>query len=308
MKKIFKYLPIILGLVMVMSSCGDDDETQPATAAASPSLNISVNGTADQSTYTVDPNASITIAITANKVTTERDLDVIRIDQNGANALASGTSFEFNSATEMYDFTSNADVTIKNDDDEIFNVTGVFTNITSSVGITTYTITVTDKDGTATTRSFDLVVESPTVPFNETKTGNIWHISSSAKGSWNLRSDSAITSDNGVNEMTADIINTTAVLSAMDGAFKVGDTRTNTNFVIADSMFDYDNATITSATEAYNAGTADADKADVAVVGNVYLFMVGSDVMAVKITELNATDATNTTSTSTGFMSFEYKK
>jgi len=308
MKKIFKYLPIILGLVMVMSSCGGDDETQPATAAASPSLNISVNGAADQSTYTVDPNASITIAITANKVTTERDLDVIRIDQNGVNALASGTSFEFNSATEVYDFTSNADVTIKNDDDEIFNVTGVFTNITSSVGITTYTITVTDKDGTATTRSFDLVVESPTVPFNETKTGKIWHINSSARGSWNLKLDSAITSNNDVNEMTADIINTTAVSSAMDGAFKVGDTRTNTNFVIADSMFDYDNATITSATASYNAGTADADKADIAVVGNVYLFMVGSDVMAVKITELNATDATNTNGTSTGFMSFEYKK
>ena len=308
MKKKFKYLPIILGLVMVMSSCGDDDETQPETAAASPSLNISVNGTADQSIYTVDPNASITIAITANKVTTERDLDVIRIDQNGANALASGTSFEFNSATETYDFTSNADVTIKNDDDEIFNVTGVFTNITSSVGITTYNITVTDKNGTATTRSFDLVVESPAVPFTETKTGNIWHINSSARGSWNLKSDSAITSNNGVNEMTADIINTTTVSSAMDGAFKVGDTRTNTNFVIAASMFDYDNATITSATEAYNAGTADADKADIAVVGNVYLFMVGSDVMAVKITELNATDATNTSGTSTGFMSFEYKK
>jgi hypothetical protein len=304
MKNIFKYLPILLGLVTVLSSCGDDDETEPAVAAASPSLNISVNGSADESTYTVNPNASITIAITANKVTTERDLDVIRIDQNGENALASGTSFELNSATETYDFNSNADVTIKNDDDEIFNVTGVFTNITSSVGITTYTITVTDKDGTATTKSFDLVVESPTVHFSVTKTGSINHIEGRGFGSWSLSTDTTVTKS--MSETMADVRNTDVAGDPFTGTFRVGTSR-NTTVVVAAAGYDYDNANVTGATTAYDNGTPVTT--DITpTLGAIYIFRVDGTVTLVKVTEIDPNYTEALWIGNFGKMSFEYKR
>ena len=95
MKNIFKYAPIILGLVMVMSSCGDDDETEPA-AVINPTLSISVNGNqvANGATVNLETESSVSLSITANRVGSGKDLNTMSITHSGDNLTTPFTMTE----------------------------------------------------------------------------------------------------------------------------------------------------------------------------------------------------------------------
>ena len=302
MKKIFKYVPIILGLVMVMSSCGDDDDTEPVSTTPAPSLNYSINSSADKSSYDVTTREAITISITANKIGTGRDLDLIRISQNGANVI---NSMMFSVGNNTYDFSTAADQTIKNADDETFTVSGTFTGISLNVGTTTYTVTVTDKDGVATTKSFDIVVAEPQIPFTSVDTASIWNINGSLSGSYDLDNDVNVSRT--LAPVLADIENTDALSAAFTGSFKIGNNKGG-NLLKASASFDFANATVTSAAAEFNGGGTPGKTVTNPANGDVYIFDKGNgSFIAVQISDLDPANTAGSM-TNTGIMTFIYKK
>tara|TARA_B110000503_G_scaffold140881_1_gene232944 strand:- start:1103 stop:2011 length:909 start_codon:yes stop_codon:yes gene_type:complete len=302
MKNIFKYVPIILGLVMVMSSCGDDDITAPASSAPAPTLNYSVNSSADMSSYSLTTGDAVTIAITANKLGTGKDLDLISISQNGANVT---NSMSFTIGNNTYDFSTSAEQKIQNADDETFQAIGTFIGIASNSGTTTYAITVKDRDGVTTTKSFNIVVAAPTSPFTISKTGVIYHIEGQGRGSWNLETDTTVSK--ATSATMADIRNADAAGDPFTGAFRVGTSRTTTTFVVAATGYDFDNATVTGATAAYNAGTAVTSATP--TVGAVYIYSVNGTITLVKVSEINASfNNAGAWTGNLGRMTFDYKK
>ena len=294
MKKIFKYVPIILGLVMVMSSCGDDDETEPVASTPAPTLNYSVNSSADMSSYSLTTGDPVTIAITANKLGTGKDLDFISISQNGANVT---NSMMFTIGNNTYDFSTSADQEIKNADDETFQAIGTFVGITSNVGTTTYTITVKDKDGVATTKSFDIVVADATTPLSTMKSGYFYHVGGSLAGRWNVSTDTSIAGTGTVLE------NTDVAGDPFSGAFSLSMGST----MVVGTASNYDDATVESAEATYNAGTAVTTNTS-PVVNDVYVVKTATgDYIVIKVTGINAADNTCNCG-NTGKMSFNYKK
>lgn len=301
----FKYLPIVLGFVMVMSSCGEDeggDDITPVTPQ--PTVAVSINGqvVANDGTYEAVVNESIVLAVTAQKA--DRDLDEVKLVQNGINAVSTGVGVTLKTTTEVYPLENNIAVSIKNDDDETFLGRDTLNAITNNVGVTSYTFTFTDKDGNVATSEISISVSAPDVQFTSTNTGRVYHIESSFRGSWSFTTDTTVSKT--TSEAEADFRNTTAAGTAMNGSFKVGDLRTTSNFVVAPSTFDYDNATVTSAEAAYDAITAKSTSGT-AADGNVYIYSVNGEIVLVKITEVNTTDNSGST-TNTGYIDFEYKK
>lgn len=294
MKKIFKYVPIILGLVMVMSSCGDDEEDAPDTVST-PSLNISVNSSADQSSYTVAPGDAITLAITAAKA--DRDLDLISISQNGANV---STGIIFTVGNNTYDFSTNAGQSLGNADDETLSATGTFTDITSNVGITTYSVKVTDKDGVSTTKSFDIVVEAPATPLATTVSGAFYHIAGTEAGAWNISTDMSVSL--GTVQTGTVLTNNDVAGDPFTGSF---DLSTGSTMVIGTTS-DYTDATVESAEATYNAGTSVTANSTPAV-GDVYVVkMENGNYAVISITALDPDDTTSPGNK--GIISFDYKK
>lgn len=294
MKKIFKYVPIILGLVMVMSSCGDDDETEPVASTPAPTLNYSVNSSADMSSYSLTTGDPVTIAITANKLGTGKDLDLISISQNGANVT---NSMMFTIGNNTYDFSTSADQEIKNADDETFQAIGTFVGITSNVGTTTYTITVKDKDGVATTKSFDIVVADATTPLSTMKSGYFYHVGGSLAGRWNVSTDTSIAGTGTVLE------NTDVAGDPFTGAFSLSMGST----MVVGTASNYDDATVESAEATYNAGTAVTTNTSPAV-NDVYVVKTATgDYIVIKVTAIDPADNTCNCG-NTGKMSFNYKK
>ncbi|MBL4710408.1 MAG: hypothetical protein JKY48_18415 [Flavobacteriales bacterium] len=299
MKKIFKYVPVILGLMMVMSSCTDDDETTPADAASTPSVSYTVGTTSNLASYDLTTGSTATtITINVQKTGTGKDIDVISISQSGANVT---TGFVLTTSTESYDFSAGSDVTIKNDDDESFVGSGSF-NITSNVGTTTYTIKATDKDGVSTSKSFDIVVADPVTAFTSTNNGTIYHIGGSLKGSWNLSADSAEAS----NTMATGTIlsNLDMAGAAFTGQIALSDTLSFTKAAVS---FDYANATVTSTEAALNASTNSVSVVNNPAIGDVYFIRNQTGIIALKVTGFDASDNTCNCG-NTGKLTFEYKK
>lgn len=306
MKKIFKYVPIILGLVMVMSSCGDDDETEPVAAVVNPTLVVSVNGSQIASGATIDvlTNSTVTLAITANKVGNGRDLDVMSITQSGPN---SATPFNIQAgANDPYNFADGTGQTLKGDDDETFTGTGVFTSITGNTGSTAYNVTVTDKEGKSTSVTFSIVVADPVVStaFTVNKTGSINHIEGRGIGSWNLATDTTVAKS--MSTTMADIRNTNTAGDPFTGAFRVGTSRTTTDFVVAAATYDYDAADVEGATAAYSAGAKVTTATP--TVGSVYIFSVNGTITLVKVTEIDASFNGGSWVGNLGKMTFTYKR
>lgn len=303
MKKIFKYMPIVLGLVMVMSSCGDDEGDGTTPAVATPTLSISVNGTSNETTYNVVQGAEINIAITGQKA--DKDLDVIKVVQNGINAITTGVGFTFSSTSNTYNLENNIAVSIKNADDETLLIRDTLFNITSNVGITTYTFSLTDNAGLVATKAIDISVTAAATPFTVTDTASIWHIEGMLQGSYNLNTDANVSKS--MSSSNADIRNTDMAGATFTGSFKVGDLRTTSDFVKADAGFDFATATATSAQAAYDAiGTKSRVAANPAA-NDVYLFNVNGTITAVQVMSIDPNNTAGGTG-NPGKMTFVYKK
>jgi len=299
MKKIFKYVPIILGLVMLMSSCGDDDETAPAAVLA-PTLSISINSTqiASGDVINVETGTSVTLSITANRVGSGKDLDVMSITQSGLNTVS---PFIIQAgASDPYNFAGGTEVSLKNDDDETFFGTGIFTNITASAGSTAYTITVKDKDGNTTAVRFSIAVTNPTTPLQNNKSGYFYHIAGSETGAWNISSDTTVSS--GSMQTGTVLTNTNIAGNAFTGAFSLSSGST----MVVGTAGDFDNATVESAEAVYNGGAAVTANTAPAV-GDVYIVkMENGNYVALKVIALDPNDTTSPNNK--GKISFDYKK
>jgi phosphatidylethanolamine-binding protein (PEBP) family uncharacterized protein len=305
MKKIFKYVPIILGLVMVMSSCGDDDETEPAVVI-NPTLSVSVNGNqvASGATVNVETGDSVSLSITANRVGSGKDLNTMSITQSGANQT---TPFNIQAGdNDPYTFGDGNPQTLKNADDETFVGTGVFTGITGTEGTTTYTITVTDKDALSTTVSFSIAVANAVTatPLSITKTGHFWHVAgpTTSVGAWNISTDTLAPS--GSVQTGTVLTNTDAASTTFTGGFSLS---TGSDMVVGTSA-NFDNATVESATATYTAGAKLTVNASPAV-GDVYVIkMANGNYVVAKVTILDPTDTSGGGTTNVGKMTFDYKK
>lgn len=305
MKKQFRrILPFVLGIAMVFTACSEDDDVTPPAGTPTPDVTVTIGGEKNMETYSVKQGAGVTIDLRALSASGGgAKLKTISINQNGDNALTAGTAFDFVSAkNNTYDFSTNAEQNIKNAEDEDLSLTGTFTNITSNLGTTTYNVKVTDKDGVSFTRTFKITVYTT---FATTKTGQIYHISGTSLGSYDLTNDVGISS---ANASTSDITNTDAAGAAFTGSFKVGSANLLTNIVkVPAGGYDYDNASKQEAMDVYAAGTpirsVTNPKKD-----DMYIFnLTNGNYVVVKITDVLPTDNT-CNCTNKGKMEFEYKK
>ena len=308
--KLFKYVPIAIGAIMMMASCADDDEENPQNnnpTVPKPTITISVNGEVDSDIYEVTTGDTIELNMTALAAAGGgADLDVVSLSISGVNA--SNSTFTMtasaNGSGDDYDFTTDAEVNIRNADNESLSLSGTYTNITANTGETTYEFMVKDKDGLIGRKSFKIQVSDPTTSFTSTETGEVYHILGSNIGSWSLTADAAISSTAG-NESNAHIINTN-IAGSFDGSFKVGDSLFTTSFVKA-ATFDYDNATVESAEAAFTAGTGATATTTAPTVGDVYIYDIDGDYVVVKITEIDSSN-NDCNCANPGKMTFEYKK
>ncbi|MFT7086131.1 MAG: hypothetical protein ACJAV5_001854 [Vicingaceae bacterium] len=282
---------------MVMSSCGDDDETAPAVAVLAPTLSVSVNGSqvATGATVNVETGTAVTFSITANRVGSGKDLNTMTITQNGDNVV---TPFNIQAgASDPYNFADGSAQALKNADDETFQGTGVFNDITRTVGSTTYTITVIDRDELSTTVRVTIAVADPTTPLSTMKSGYFYHVGGSLAGRWNVSTDTSIAGTGTLLE------NTDVAGDPFTGAFDLSMGST----MVVGSASNYDNATVESAEATYNAGTA-VTANNTPVVNDVYVVKTATgDYIVIKVTDINAADNTCVCG-NRGKMSFIYKK
>lgn len=306
--KLFKYVPIAIGAIMMMASCADDDEENPLNdnpTVPKPTVEVSVNKQTNEDTYQVELGDSVSINMTAfTAAGGGADLETVSFIQSGNNATTTDIVFTASESGEDYDFSSTNNLPIRNADDNRLILSGSFQNITSNVGNTTYEFIVEDKDGLKTSHKFTIEVVT-TTPFTTIDSGEVYHILGSNIGSWSLTTDAAISSSAG-NESNAHIINTNTV-GSFDGSFKVGDSLSNVSFVKAVSSFKYDNATVESADTAFAMSSNLVRTTTPPSVGDVYVFRIDGDYVVVKITAIDPTADCNGCA-NPGKMTFEYKK
>lgn len=312
-KKFFNYIPIALGAIMMMTSCSDDDDENPLNnnpTVPKPTIEVSVSGDKiSSSTYSVLTGDSIVLNMTAlTAAGGGAKLDVVSLSQQGVNATNNTFALTASESGDPYDFSTAAEVNIKNADNERLTLSGSFTDLTTNVGETTYEFTVKDRDGLIATNQFTIRVSDPTTAFSSTETGEIWHIAGQNRGSWSLTGDSSISALGGQNENEAELINTDNAGMTFTGSFKVGDNVSNTAFVKATS-FDYANASLESAEAAYNAGTATTSTTAAPAVDDVYIYELSNgDHIVVKILSIDPAADCGTGCNNSGRLDFEYKK
>lgn len=309
--KLFKYVPIAIGAIMMMASCADDDEENPQNndpTVPKPTVSVTVNGESNMDIYEV--TTGDTIFMEMNALTAAgggAKLDKVSLSQSGDN-ISNSISMTASGSGDAYDFFTGAEVDIKAADNENLSLSGSFTTISSSVGETTYEFTVKDKDGLITRNNFKIQVSDPTTPFTSTETGEIWHIAGQNRGSWSLTGDSSVSAVGGQNENEAHIINSDGAGVTFTGSFEVGANVSNTTFVKAASSFDYANATVESANIAFSAGTATTFTATAPSVDDVFIYDVNGDYVVVKVTAIDPAADCGAGCANPGKMTFEYKK
>lgn len=306
--KYFKYLPLVIGFAMAFSSCSDDDSDDPAPSSTPrPVATYSVNGSADDASYDVLRGSSVIISYTARSAAGGgKDLDVISLTQSGVNATNNFTVTSSNGRD--YNFSTAVPQQIANADDNNLSFTDTLTNITSQVGVTSYTFVVTDNDGLSTTSTFDINVITST-PFTSIDTGEVWHIAGLRRGSWSLTGDSSISAVTGNPDMNADIMNNNVVSTPFTGSFEVGANRANTDFVKASAMFDFSTASKEMAQAAYDAGNKITETVDPISVGDVFIFNLGDGSLSiVSVITLDPSASCGSGCANPGVMEFEYKK
>lgn len=263
--------------IIFLTSCEDDGETTPTA----PTITLTAGDTLISADGTVSPDTTITVSWTATKG--DAKLESFDITVDGV-ALAGQA------------------VDIDNADNEIY-VSSTTITVPSNEGTYTYELTVTDKDDVTGSVSITITVEETVVstPFTSTETGQFYHVGGSLKGAYSLVTDEEKSS--GDPDTDKSMINNDAAGATFTGSFTSGD---GTMYVKAATSFDYDNATVESATAAYAAGTASTTVTDPAA-NDVYIALNGSTYMVVKITAVDATDDT-CGCLNTGKISISYKK
>ena len=287
--KMLKYL-FVASLALTMFSCGTDEGPD----APKPTLTVTELGTGNiDQDFTVAPGATLSFKWNALRTGSGSVLQSFGLLQNGSNV-----TFPLPQTNNGEDLPI-ADLPNKY---ESQYVDTIVLNAGMNLGVTTYTFSLTDKDGNFVERVMNVTVANPTTPLATEKTGTIYHVGGSLKGAWDMVTDAAVaTSDPAAGK---DVRNTDAAGDPFTGTFNSA----NSTMFVKNNSFDYANATEQGAMAAYAAGTAQATIANPAVGDIVIAKVRGANTyMVIKIATLDPAD--NTCSCGNrGKMTFTYKK
>ena len=287
--KLLKYL-FIASLSVAMLSCSED--TSPD--APKPTLTVTELGTGNvDQDFTVAPGAMLSFKWNALRTGSGANLRSFDILQNGANvtfplpATNNGETLPITNLPNKYE---------SQYVDTIMLAAGM------NLGITTYRFSLADEDGNVVERLINVTIANPATPLVTEKTGEIYHVGGSLKGSWDIVADVAKGASDPASDK--DIRNSDIAGDPFTGSFS----NTNNTMFVKNNSFDYMNATEESAMAAYATGTASATVTNPAV-GDIFIAKVrgGNDYMVIKIATLDPADNTCSCGNK-GKMTFTYKK
>lgn len=287
MKKLKLFALGLIGATFLFTSCEEDEESP------NPVLTVSEAVTGSTGTVTVAPNTQLELEWNARKEGTGAELETFAVSNQGLNSInpipqsVAGNDFPYSIANA--------------DDDQYIDKIAV--NSGSNLGMTTWSFTVTDKDGKTATASITVEVASATTPLATEIMGAFFHIQGTEHGAYDLMTGASVAASG--SDADKDMINTDAAGDPFTGSWMSG-TGNNTSFVKV-TGFDYADATVESATAAYTAGTSSTSVADPAV-GDMYVALLrgGTNYAVIMITKVDPDDATSTGNK--GKIEFDYKK
>ena len=288
--KMLKYL-FIASLSVAMFSCSKDTNNPDAPK---PTLTVTELGTgAVDQDLTVAPGTMLSFKWNALRTGSGSVLESFEIFQSGSNvtfplpATNRGETLPITNLPNKY---------------ESQYVDTIAFSAGMNLGVTTYTFSLTDKDGNLVEQVINVTVANVATPLPTEKTAEIYHVGGSLKGSWDMVADVA----QGASDPAAgkDVRNSDLAGNPFTGSF----TSANNTMFVKSNTFDYANATEEAAMAAYAAGTAQATITNPAV-GDIVIAKVrgGSDYMVIKIATLDPADNTCSCGNK-GKMTFTYKK
>lgn len=288
MKKLKLFALGLIGATFLFTSCEEDDEETP-----NPVITVSEVITSSTGTVTVAPNTQIELEWNARKEGTGAELETFAVSMQGFNTISPVPTSEAGN-----DFP----YSISNSDDDQY-IDKIIVSAGANVGITTWSFTVTDKDGKTATATISVEVANATTPLATEVMGAFFHIQGTEHGAYDLVTGASVAASGA--DASKDMINTDAAGDPFTGSWMSG-TGNNTMFVKV-SGYDYANATVESATAAYAGGTASASVADPAV-GDMYVAQLrgGTDYAVIMVTKVDPDDATSTGNK--GKIEFDFKK
>lgn len=191
---------------------------------------------------------------------------------------------------------------IANADDETYLDTLIFPNAGINLGVTSYTFSVTDKDGNTDQVSFTVTVEANATPMTNETNGAFFHIAGSLEGAYDLVNGTVVAASGSAADK--DMENTDQAGATFTGSWEAA----NSTMYVKANSFDYANATVEAAAAAYAGGTAAASVNNPAD-GDIYVAKLrgGSTYAVIKIVNVDATDNTCSCG-NTGKITFDFKK
>lgn len=271
-------------------ACGNDNDDPDAPK---PTITVEELGTGTvNQDITVAPGTTLLFKWNALKTGDGAKLDMFEIDQTGVN-VSVPLPTTFNGET--------LPITNMPNRYESQYVDTIAISAGNNAGVTTYTFSVTDKNGNNVSQSISVTVVSST-PLGATMTGSFYHIAGTLQGSYSIVNDALVSASG--SDADKDLHNTDAAGAAFTGSF---DSKNNTTFVKV-TGFDFENATVESAEAAFMAGTSATSVSNPAV-GDVFVLNLkgAGNYSVVRITALDPNDGTCNCGNE-GKITFEYKK
>lgn len=277
----------IVALFAGFTACEEDDD-----GSLGPSLLITESGSgATEGAVTINQGSSLVFIWDARKGDT--DMDNFSVSVSGVNtpnplpASLAGNTFPYD---------------IANADDETYLDTLIFPNAGINTGVTSYTFSVTDKDGNTANKSFTVTVAANATPMTNETTGAFFHIQGSLEGAYDLM-NGAVVSASGA-DADKDMENTDDAGVAFTGSWEAA----NSTMFVKDNSFDYANATVEAAMSSFSNGTAAAAVTNPAD-GDIYIAKLrgGNTYAVIKVTDVDPTDNTCNCG-NTGKITFDFKK
>lgn len=274
-------------LAITISSCEDDD-----TNSLGASLIVTETGTGSTGgAVTISQGSSLVFVWDARKGDT--DMETFAVSITGTNT-PNPIPTSLGGNTFPYD--------IANADDETYIDTLIFANAGINLGVTSYTFSVTDKDGNTDQVSFTVTVEANATPMTNETNGAFFHIAGSLQGAYDLVNGTVVAASG--SSADKDMENTDAAGVAFTGSWEAA----NATMYVKSNSYDYNNATVEAAAAAYAGGTPSATVNNPAD-GDIYIAKLrgGSTYAVIKIVNVDAADNTCSCG-NTGKITFDFKK
>lgn len=274
-------------LVLGFSACEDD-----TTTSLGPSLLVNESSTGSNGgAITITQGSSLVFYWDARKGDT--DLETFSVSNTGVNQTTPiPTSLGGN--TFPYD--------IANADDETYLDTLIFPLAGLTTGVTSYTLTVTDKDGNTDAVTYTVSVDPGTTAMTNEVNGAFFHVQGSLEGAYDLVGETVVSASGA--DADKDMRNTDDAGVAFTGSWDAA----NVTMFVKDNSFDYANATVEAATASYASGTAAASVAN-PVDGDIYIAKLrgGTNYAVIKVVNVDPSDNTCNCG-NTGKITFDFKK